>query len=260
MDEERSNMKEEDKKFGLNLDSEFKKVQVDEKVMDCDIGGKDSVLKEIDYAFKINDSDIGQKVIEREVVATLEVNNTTEPMSGENTIMVENDEDSSTGMENSMDEELENKQDRDNCGKGKKAVEVSCAEASGLGRYKYKVRRNGRLTNKALSRFTNTENDPICLDTVEKDCFNFTMDFLMCFLVVMVECHGQGRCKEKILDKLTGETDFSKINWCAYIMDSMRSCNKRWKRDDRSVPFSGPLAILTLLYVDSIDCKGIKMD
>ncbi|KAI3732522.1 hypothetical protein L1987_63727 [Smallanthus sonchifolius] len=51
------------------------------------------------------------------------------------------------------------------------------------------------------------------------------MDFLMCFLAVMVECHGQGRCKEKILDKLTG-----------------------------------PLAILTLLYVDSIECKGIKMD
>ncbi|KAI3762718.1 hypothetical protein L1987_53159 [Smallanthus sonchifolius] len=94
----------------------------------------------------------------------------------------------------------------------------------------------------------------------DADCFNFRMDFLMCFLAVMVECHGQGRCKEKILDKLTGETDFSNINWCAYIIDSMRGCKKRWKRNDHSVPFSGPLAILTLLYVDSVECKGIKMD
>ncbi|KAI3773486.1 hypothetical protein L1987_48016 [Smallanthus sonchifolius] len=65
------------------------------------------------------------------------------------------------------------------------------------------------------------------------DCFNFRMDFLMCFLAVMVECHGQGRCKEIFLDKLIGETDFSNINWCAYIIDSMRGCKKRWKRNDR---------------------------
>ncbi|KAI3694887.1 hypothetical protein L1987_77869 [Smallanthus sonchifolius] len=74
------------------------------------------------------------------------------------------------------------------------------------------------------------------------------------------KCHGQERCKENILDKLTGEIDFSKINWCAYILDSMKGCKKRWKSNDRSVPFSGPLAILTLMYVDSIECKGIKMD
>ncbi|KAI3821641.1 hypothetical protein L1987_09210 [Smallanthus sonchifolius] len=99
------------------------------------------------------------------------------------------------------------------------------------------------------------------IETVEdEDCFNFRMDFLMCFLAIMVECHGQGRCKEKILGKLTCETEFSKINWCAYIMDSMRGYKKRWKRNDHSVPFSGPLAILTLLYVDSFECKGIKMD
>ncbi|KAI3754696.1 hypothetical protein L1987_54484 [Smallanthus sonchifolius] len=41
------------------------------------------------------------------------------------------------------------------------------------------------------------------IETAEdEDCFNFRMDFLMCFLAVMVECHEQGRCKEKILDKL----------------------------------------------------------
>ncbi|KAI3754459.1 hypothetical protein L1987_54243 [Smallanthus sonchifolius] len=94
----------------------------------------------------------------------------------------------------------------------------------------------------------------------DEDCFNLRMDFLMCFLAVMVECNGQGGCKEKILDKLIGETDFNKINWCAYILDSVKGCKKRWKSNDRNVPFSGPLAILTMLYVDSIECKGIKMD
>ncbi|KAI3755081.1 hypothetical protein L1987_54874 [Smallanthus sonchifolius] len=94
----------------------------------------------------------------------------------------------------------------------------------------------------------------------DEDCFNFRMDFLMCFLAVMLECHGQQRCKENILDKLTSETNFSNINWCAYIIDSMRGCKKRWKRNDRGVPFSGSLAILTLLYVDSVECKGIKME
>ncbi|KAI3755087.1 hypothetical protein L1987_54880 [Smallanthus sonchifolius] len=156
-------------------------------------------------------------------------------------------EDEEKGMETAIgseDSEMKEnddsiqKQENDTAEKGQKEVKKSTNEATIVGKYKNKVGRSGRLSNKALSRFTNTADDPICLETDE----------------------SVKRCKENILDKLTGETDFSNINWCAYIIDSMRGCKKRWKRNDRGVPFSGPLGILTLMYVDSVECKGIKMD
>ncbi|KAI3687066.1 hypothetical protein L1987_80757 [Smallanthus sonchifolius] len=247
---------------GKALDPEFKEIEDEEKGMETAIGSEDSELKENDDSIQKQENDTA-----------------------------------------------------------KKEVKKSTDEASGVGKYKYKLRRSGRLSNKVLSRFTNITADPICLETDEsvkidypaiqqllgvpcgevtiesmsklkarddsvkvwrnkyprnfvaptelvsnienaedEDCFNFRMDFLMCFFAVMMECHGEGRCKEIFLDKLAGETDFSNINWCAYIKDSMRGCKKRWKRNDRSVPFSGHLAILTLLYVKSVECKGIKTD
>ncbi|KAI3745130.1 hypothetical protein L1987_58232 [Smallanthus sonchifolius] len=282
-------------------EKEFKEIQDEDNLMETDIGGEnlDYALKEIDDALQKPDNDMAEKGIEKQLKTTSEVSRNIE---GDNKRVEEKGEVMSMGMENSMEEKTEKKQKRHWCE-----------------RYKYKVRRNGRLTNKAFSRFTNTSDDPICLETDEKikvgeskkkrntiekttkekgnkrtrelsekkerlgkinvekhkikidcanihqllgvpcgkivsnienakseDCFNFRMDFLMCFLAVMVECHGQGRCKEKILDKLTGETDFSNINWCAYIIDSMRGCKERWKRNYRSVPFSGPLTILTV--------------
>ncbi|MFS8023813.1 hypothetical protein Hanom_Chr16g01455931 [Helianthus anomalus] len=40
--------------------------------------------------------------------------------------------------------------------------------------------------------------------------------------------------------------NFSKINWCAYVIQQIKSCKVGWKRCDHDSPFSGPLTIAFL--------------
>ncbi|KAK9050875.1 hypothetical protein SSX86_030157 [Deinandra increscens subsp. villosa] len=94
----------------------------------------------------------------------------------------------------------------------------------------------------------------------DEDSFFFRMDFVMCFLSVLVECRAQGRLKEKILNYITSDIDWNGIDWCHYITKSMKGCKDNWKRDTWDSNFAGPLAILTLLYVDSFTCEGIEPD
>ncbi|KAK9052977.1 hypothetical protein SSX86_029607 [Deinandra increscens subsp. villosa] len=94
----------------------------------------------------------------------------------------------------------------------------------------------------------------------DEDSFFFRMDFVMCFLSVLVECRAQGRLKEKILNYITSDIDWNGIDWCNYITKSMKGCKDNWKRDTWDSNFAGPLAILTLLYVDSFTCEGIEPD
>ncbi|KAK9056525.1 hypothetical protein SSX86_023887 [Deinandra increscens subsp. villosa] len=94
----------------------------------------------------------------------------------------------------------------------------------------------------------------------DQDSFFFRMDFLLLFLSVMVECLSQGRIKKKVLDYITHDMEWSKINWCEYIVQAMKNCKKNWRRQDTTSSFYGPLTILTLLYVDSFECEGINFD
>ncbi|KAD3641993.1 hypothetical protein E3N88_31217 [Mikania micrantha] len=94
----------------------------------------------------------------------------------------------------------------------------------------------------------------------DENTFEFKMDFLVLFMTVLVECHKNGRVKEGILRYITSQTDFSKIDWCDYIFECLRSCKIGWARDDNSSPFNGPLTILTLIYVEGFECKGISVD
>ncbi|KAD4585606.1 hypothetical protein E3N88_23207 [Mikania micrantha] len=94
----------------------------------------------------------------------------------------------------------------------------------------------------------------------DEDTFHFRMDFLLLIMTILVECHKNGRVRENILRYITSETDFSKIDWCDYIFESIKSCKMGWSRDDNSSPFNGPLTILTLIYVDGFECKGISVD
>ncbi|KAL8217911.1 hypothetical protein R6Q57_021284 [Mikania cordata] len=90
--------------------------------------------------------------------------------------------------------------------------------------------------------------------------FNFRMNFAMLFVIVLVECTNNGRMKEDILRYFYSGTDFSKFDWCDFIVDKTRGCKSGWLRCDNRSPFNDPLTILTLLYVNSIDCKGLKVD
>ncbi|KAL8214478.1 hypothetical protein R6Q57_003927 [Mikania cordata] len=96
--------------------------------------------------------------------------------------------------------------------------------------------------------------------TEDENTFDFKMDFLVLFLAVLVKCHKNGRVKEGILRYITSETNFSEIDWCDYIFENLRSCKIGWSRDDNSSPFNGPLTILTLIYVEGFECKGISVD
>ncbi|KAD2805619.1 hypothetical protein E3N88_38996 [Mikania micrantha] len=60
--------------------------------------------------------------------------------------------------------------------------------------------------------------------------FNFKVDFLMWFISTIVECHAHGKCKLDVLNYIGDETQI----WA--------------------------LAILTLLYVDNVQCKGMNLD
>ncbi|KAK9050088.1 hypothetical protein SSX86_030943, partial [Deinandra increscens subsp. villosa] len=46
----------------------------------------------------------------------------------------------------------------------------------------------------------------------------------------------------------------------ANLKYALRVCKEGWRRMDTTSSFHGPLAILILLYVDSFDCKGMKVD
>ncbi|KAJ0606844.1 hypothetical protein HanHA89_Chr03g0089731 [Helianthus annuus] len=92
----------------------------------------------------------------------------------------------------------------------------------------------------------------------DKEGLMFKLDFIVLFINTMVECHINGLCKAGIVDLLNEDMDFSKINWCKYIVHIIKRCKKVWVPRDLSSYFRGALTILTLLYVDSVTCKGIN--
>ncbi|KAL8242032.1 hypothetical protein R6Q59_012334 [Mikania micrantha] len=93
----------------------------------------------------------------------------------------------------------------------------------------------------------------------DDDSFNFKVDFLMLFIGTIVECHAHGKCKIDVLNYIGDETEICKINWCSYIVDCIERCKYGWLPNTKS-PFKGALAILTLLYVDNVQCKGMNVD
>ncbi|KAK9072224.1 hypothetical protein SSX86_008656 [Deinandra increscens subsp. villosa] len=98
------------------------------------------------------------------------------------------------------------------------------------------------------------------MDSPDEDSFNFRMDFLMCFICVMVDCSSQGRVKQKIVKSIPSDIEWSDLNFCDYIVEVIKDCKKGWNKNKPSSSFKGPLAILTLLYVDSFLCKGMEID
>ncbi|KAL8241591.1 hypothetical protein R6Q59_011893 [Mikania micrantha] len=83
----------------------------------------------------------------------------------------------------------------------------------------------------------------------DEDTFDFQMNFIMLFMTVLVEYHKKGRVREGILRYITAETDYSQIDWCNYVFESIKSCKLGWSPDDNSSLFNGPLAILTVCFM-----------
>ncbi|KAJ0529413.1 hypothetical protein HanHA89_Chr10g0377591 [Helianthus annuus] len=94
----------------------------------------------------------------------------------------------------------------------------------------------------------------------EGDSFNFRMDFLMCFVTVMIDCHKQGCLRPWILDHITGDLNFASVNWCQLVLDKLKKCKNGWKSNNANRPFTGALTVLILLYMDSVRCRGMEVD
>ncbi|KAL8209503.1 hypothetical protein R6Q57_006235 [Mikania cordata] len=92
----------------------------------------------------------------------------------------------------------------------------------------------------------------------DDDSLNFKVDFLMLFIITIVEYHAHGKCKLDVLNYIGDETEICKINWCYYVVDCIERCRYGWLPNTKS-SFKGDLAILTL-YVDNVQCKGMNVD
>ncbi|KAI3773649.1 hypothetical protein L1987_48179 [Smallanthus sonchifolius] len=78
------------------------------------------------------------------------------------------------------------------------------------------------------------------------DSFEFQIDFLMCFVTVMVDCHYQGFLREWILDYIMEQTNFKDLDWCGFVVEKMKECKYNSKICNVNSTFAGPLAILTV--------------
>ncbi|KAK9049270.1 hypothetical protein SSX86_031763 [Deinandra increscens subsp. villosa] len=88
----------------------------------------------------------------------------------------------------------------------------------------------------------------------------FVLDFLLLFITTMIKAWKNGSCKPSLLAFWDDEREVKDYDWCDYILSSIKCCKEGWVRDDKDSPFIGPLTILTLLYVDSTICDGLKYE
>ncbi|CAH1418790.1 unnamed protein product [Lactuca virosa] len=93
------------------------------------------------------------------------------------------------------------------------------------------------------------------LSTKEAD-FNFKLNFIVLFCNTLVEATGMGKINDKILKKISSDTDFSKINWYSYMIESLITKKRSYSVSNDKSYFSGPVTYLLLLYVDHVDFDG----
>ncbi|KAI3717534.1 hypothetical protein L1987_69221 [Smallanthus sonchifolius] len=88
----------------------------------------------------------------------------------------------------------------------------------------------------------------------------FKLDFLVLFMSTMVEIQKHGKCKLDFIHYITDDTDLGGIDWCSYIINSMKKCKEGWERCNVNSKFTGALTILTLLYVDKVNCPSENVE
>ncbi|PWA56114.1 hypothetical protein CTI12_AA428850 [Artemisia annua] len=88
---------------------------------------------------------------------------------------------------------------------------------------------------------------------------NFKLNFVVLFANIFGCCRKNGAVSLEILEHITPDTEFEKINWCAYVMRSLPDCKKPWKKHLKNNFFCGPVAALTMIYVDGTKCEALPM-
>ncbi|KAJ0468051.1 hypothetical protein HanIR_Chr14g0692141 [Helianthus annuus] len=89
------------------------------------------------------------------------------------------------------------------------------------------------------------------IEKSESADMNFVLNFIALFLSSMVECNQSGGgCKTDILERIDESVDIRSLDWCGFILQSLKTCKKGWKRNDSSSFFNGPIVFLLIIYLD----------
>ncbi|KAK9073359.1 hypothetical protein SSX86_007683 [Deinandra increscens subsp. villosa] len=88
----------------------------------------------------------------------------------------------------------------------------------------------------------------------------FKIDFIALFSSVMAESGNNEYMKLDFVPSIKDETNLNNINWNKYVMDALKRCKDTWMSSGGGPRFTGPLALLTLVYVDSMACPVINVE
>ncbi|CAH1453910.1 unnamed protein product [Lactuca virosa] len=111
--------------------------------------------------------------------------------------------------------------------------------------------------NKWISQYHKAENIRLnditnaIIPSKEAD-FNFKLNFIVLFCNTLVESTPAGKINQNILKKISSTTDFSKIDWCSYTIESLINNTRSYVSHNCKGYFYGPLTYLLLLYVDHV--------
>ncbi|KAI3671850.1 hypothetical protein L1987_87047 [Smallanthus sonchifolius] len=212
IDEKRSNMKDKDKKIGLN----FSDSADDQTPLSLLLRNKkdlNSEFKEIEDAEKVRENDIGGKEVEGKFGDSYEVRESYESditKMGEKDDITTVDRKSSMGMENSMDEDSEDNQ-RVPCGDVTiESITKLKIKDESVKAWRNRYPRNFMAPSELVSNIENAEDD---------DSFNFMLDFLLLNdrQKWEIEHGGFGKGKYKglskvIVDEVEGNIGYSVVN------------------------------------------------
>ncbi|KAI3795341.1 hypothetical protein L1987_37993 [Smallanthus sonchifolius] len=209
---------------GKALDPEFKEIEDEEKELETDI--VDSLLKEIDDAFDLNDNGIGVEGLDKHLEASSEVcNNKEVDITAEGEKGIEKQLETTSEVSKNLEANNKSFEEKANeSGETDKLTELSLGE--GL-----EMNDKGKIN--------------VGKHKIKIDCaIIHQLLGVLCGKVTI-----ESMTKLKIRDKsVKAWRNRYPGNFMAptEIVNSMRGCKKRWKRNDRSMPFSGPLVILTV--------------
>ncbi|KAM0008500.1 hypothetical protein Hdeb2414_s0112g00798431 [Helianthus debilis subsp. tardiflorus] len=74
----------------------------------------------------------------------------------------------------------------------------------------------------------------------------FKFNFLAYWKTLFVEITKSTTVKQSFLLASDKEEDISKLDWCSFVLDSLKRTRQGWKKFDSQ--YNGPVAFLTLLY------------
>ncbi|KAK9049454.1 hypothetical protein SSX86_031576 [Deinandra increscens subsp. villosa] len=88
----------------------------------------------------------------------------------------------------------------------------------------------------------------------------FKLDFISMMVGTLFYAMRSGSMMLDYMKSIDDNTDLGNINWCKFMLSSLKECKKGWKRDGMHSWFVGPLTCLVLVYVDGTTCGAFPQD